>query len=113
MNANAARPWKAAAGGIVIMVRAMPKAARDAIEGIERRADGSMVLKARVRAAPADGEANDALLRLIARAATIPPSAVSLVRGGTGRLKSCRLDGDPARIAAALEAALSKGKQER
>ena len=110
---NAARPWKAAAGGIVIMVRATPKAARDAIEGIERLADGSTVLKARVRAAPADGEANDALRRLIARAATIPPSAVSLVHGGTGRLKSFRLNGDPARIAAALEAAVSEGKQER
>ena len=73
MNANALRPWKAAAGGIDILVRATPKATRDAIEGIERLADGSTVLKARVRAAPADGEANDALLRLIARAATVPP----------------------------------------
>ena len=95
------------------MVRATPKAARDAVEGIERLADGTTVLKARVRAAPADGEANDALRRLIARAATIPPSAVSQVRGGGSRLKSFRLDGDPARIAAALEAALSQGKKER
>ena len=95
------------------MVRATPKAARDAIEGIERLADGTSVLKARVRAAPADGEANDALLRLIARAATILPSAVSLVRGGTGRLKNFRLNGDPTRIAAALEAAVSERKQER
>ncbi|HEY8268348.1 MAG TPA: DUF167 family protein [Xanthobacteraceae bacterium] len=95
------------------MVRATPKAARDAVEGIERLADGTTVLKARVRAAPADGEANDALRRLIARAALVPPSAVSLVRGATGRLKSFRLDGDPTRIAAALEAALSEGKKER
>jgi len=111
--ANAARPWKAVVGGIVIMVRATPKAARDAIEGIERLADGNTVLKARVRAAPADGEANDALRRLIARVAAVPPSAVSLVRGGAGRLKRFRLDGDPARIAAALEAAVSEGKKER
>jgi uncharacterized protein YggU (UPF0235/DUF167 family) len=108
---NATRPWKTVAGGIVIMVRATPKAARDAIEGIERLADGKTVLKARVRAAPADGEANDALRRLIARAAAVPPSAVSLVRGGSGRLKSFRLHGDPARIAAALEVAVSEGKE--
>ena len=95
-------------GGITVAVRATPKAARDAIEGIARLADGSAVLKARVRAAPADGEANDALLRLIARAAAVPPSAVSLVRGGAGRLKNFRLNGDPARITAALEAALSE-----
>jgi uncharacterized protein YggU (UPF0235/DUF167 family) len=108
---NATRPWKTVAGGIVIMVRATPKAARDAIEGIERLADGKTVLKARVRAAPADGEANDALRRLIARAAAVPPSAVSLVRGGSDRLKSFRLHGDPARIAAALEVAVSEGKE--
>lgn len=42
------------------MVRATLKATRDALEGIERLADGSAVLKARVCAAPADGEANDA-----------------------------------------------------
>ena len=86
---------------------------RDAIEGIERLADGSTVLKARVRAAPADGEANEALRQLIARTAMIPPSAVSLVRGGAGRLKSFRLSGDPAMIAMALEAAVSEGKKER
>lgn len=113
MIANAVRPWKAVAGGIVIMVRATPKAARDAIEGIERLADGSTALKARVRAAPADGEANDALVRLIARTVAVPPSAVSLVRGGSGRLKSFRLNGDPARIAMALEAAVSEGKKQR
>ena len=95
------------------MVRATPKAARDAIEDIERLPDGNAVLKAHARAAPADGEANDALRRLIARAAAVPPSAVSLVRGGAGRLKSFRLDGDPARIAAALEAAVNEGKQQR
>lgn len=101
------------AGGIVIMVRATPKAARDAIEGIERLADGSTVLKARVRAAPADGEANDALRRLIARTAAVPPSAVLLVRGGTGRLKSFRLNGDPARLAATIEAAVREGEKQR
>ena len=95
------------------MVRATPSAARDAIEGIERLADGSSALKARVRAVPADGEANDALVRLIARTVAVPSSAVSLVRGGSGRLKSFRLNGDPARIAVALEAAVSEGKKER
>ena len=78
------------------MVRATPRAARDAIAGVERLADGSVVLKARVRAAPQDGEANAALARLIAKAALVPPSAASLVRGGAGRLKIFRLEGDPA-----------------
>ena len=50
------------------MVRLTPKGGRDAIDGIERLADGSVVLKARVRAAPSEGEANAALMRLIAKA---------------------------------------------
>jgi uncharacterized protein YggU (UPF0235/DUF167 family) len=106
-----ARPWKAIAGGLLVMVRATPKAGRDAIAGVERLADGGVALKARVRAAPADGEANAALARLIARAASVPPSAASLVRGGAGRLKTLRLDGDPAAMAAALEAAVHEGKR--
>jgi uncharacterized protein YggU (UPF0235/DUF167 family) len=93
------------------MVRATPRAGRDAIAGVDRLADGSVVLKARVRAAPEDGEANAALARLIARAASVPPSAASLVRGGTARLKMFRLAGDPAALAAALEAAVREGKR--
>jgi len=93
------------------MVRATPKAGRDAIAGVARLADGSVVLRARVRAAPEDGEANAALARLIARAASVPPSAASLVRGGSGRLKTFRLAGDSAALAAALEAALQEGKR--
>jgi uncharacterized protein YggU (UPF0235/DUF167 family) len=93
------------------MVRATPKAGRDAIAGVERLTDGGVALKARVRAAPHDGEANAALTRLLAGAAGVPPSAASLVRGGAGRLKTFRLAGDPATMAAALEAAVQQGKR--
>ncbi len=50
-------PWIVAADGVVVDVRLTPRGGRDAIEGIERRADGRAMLKARVRVAPADGEA--------------------------------------------------------
>ena len=61
-----ARPWSALAGGIALTVRLTPKGGRDAIDGIKVLGDGRPVLKARVRAAPSEGEANDALCRLIA-----------------------------------------------
>jgi uncharacterized protein YggU (UPF0235/DUF167 family) len=61
-----ARPWIAAPGGVLVAVRITPKAGRDAIEGIETLADGRAVLRARVRAAPTEGEANKALVRLFA-----------------------------------------------
>ena len=47
-------------------VRLTPRGGRDAIEGTERRADGRAVLKVRVRAAASEGEANAALMRLMA-----------------------------------------------
>lgn len=84
-------------------MRATPKGGRDAIDGIGRLADGSMVLKARVRVAPEGGAANGVLIRLIAAAAGVAPSAVALIRGQTGRNKVFRLTGDAARLAAALE----------
>jgi len=88
-------------------VRLTPKGGRDAIEGIDRLADESTVLKARVRAAPADGDANDALIRLIAAKFGVARSTVSLVRGAAARIKVLRLAGDPETLAAACERMLA------
>ncbi len=106
MVENANPPWKTSPDGLIVAVRATPKGGRDAIEGVATLADGRSVLKVRVRAAPAEGEANEALCRLLARTAGIAPTAVSLMRGGTGRIKTFRLAGDPSRLAVVLEAAI-------
>ncbi len=95
-------------GGLLLSVRATPKGGRDAIDGVERLADGRAVLKARVRAAPADGEANAALCRVIAEAAGVAPSTVLLARGEAARIKTFRLAGDPRVLAAAFERTLAK-----
>ena len=91
------------AGGIALSVRLTPKGGRDAIDGIEILADGRPVLKARVRAAPSEGEANDALCRLIAKAAGVPPRDVALVAGATARIKRLAIAGDGPTLIAALE----------
>lgn len=106
------RPWKTLPDGLLVAVRATPKGGRDAIEGVATLADGRRVLKLRVRAVPAGGEANDALRRLLADTAGIAPSAASLVQGGTGRLKTFRLSGDPSRLAAVLDAVIARLKPE-
>jgi len=41
--------WSPSAGGVTIAVRLTPKGGRDAIDGVETLADGSTVLKVRVR----------------------------------------------------------------
>src|SRR3972149_2791447 len=96
-------PWQIVAGGIALAVRLTPKGGRDAIDGIDVLADGRAVLKARVRVAPSEGEANDALCRLIAKAMGVPPRDVALVAGATGRIKRLAITGDGPSLIAALE----------
>ena len=103
------RPWIATAAGVTVAVRLTPKGGRDAIEGIEQRSDGQCVLKARVRAAPTEGEANAALIKLTAHALGIPPRSISLVAGATSRIKRVTIAGDGPTLAAALEKLLRVG----
>jgi uncharacterized protein len=98
------RPWAQLADGIVLNVRVTPRNVRDAIEGVEYRPDGQAVLKARVRAAPFEGKANDALRRLIASELGIAPRQVEIAAGATARLKRLRIVGD----AGLLDAILGK-----
>jgi hypothetical protein len=88
---------------VIVTVRLTPKGGRDAIEGVATLADGRMVLKARVRAAASEGEANAALIALLARAVDVAPRAVTLIAGATGRLKRLKIAGTTAALATALE----------
>jgi uncharacterized protein len=108
----AARPWKLLPGALSVSVRATPKGGRDAIDGIVELGDGQSALKMRVRAAPTDGEANDALIRVLAKAVGVAPRAVSLLQGAAARNKTFRIEGDPARLAAALEGAIGEQGKE-
>jgi hypothetical protein len=51
------------------------------------------VLKARVAAPPVEGEANAALVRLVAKALGLPRSAVRIASGETARVKVLEIDG--------------------
>lgn len=85
-------------------MRLTPKAALDRIDGIEIAADGRSHLKARVRAVPENGAANQALERMMAKALGVPVSAVSVVAGGTSRLKTLRVVGEPRTLTKSVEA---------
>ena len=99
----AANPWSLTPDGAVVGVRLTPKGGRDAVDGVEVLADGRAVLTVRVRAAPADGEANDALIRLIAKAVGVPPRDVTLIAGASARLKRLGISGHGPTVIAALE----------
>jgi uncharacterized protein len=57
----------------------------------------------RVTAPPVDGKANDALCRLVAKAAGVAPSRVRVIRGQTARDKVLAVEGvEPVALRAAL-----------
>ncbi len=95
--------YRLRADGADLFVRLTPKASRDALEGVETTADGAAHVKARVRAVPEKGAANKALERLVARALGVPSSCVAVVAGGTSRLKTVRISGEPAALAGLLD----------
>src|SRR5712692_4181366 len=97
-------PWRSEAGALVLSVRLTPMSGRDAIDGIAQLADGRRVLKVRVRAPAHEGEANAALITLIAKRLGIAPRDVELAAGLSARVKRVKITGS----AAALTAALTK-----
>ena len=72
----------------MLQVRVTPRASQDKIVGWE-----GDVLRVRVTAPPVEGRANDALLRLLARALDVPTSRLRLVRGQTQRNKVVAAEG--------------------
>jgi uncharacterized protein (TIGR00251 family) len=95
-------PWTATPDGVIVDVRLTPRGGRDAIEGIERRTEARAVLKARVSAAPFEGEANAALCRLLAGAIGVARRDVTIAAGATSRIKRVRIAGQAAALIAAL-----------
>ncbi|MBR1088730.1 DUF167 domain-containing protein [Bradyrhizobium manausense] len=95
-------PWRNSSTGVSIALRVTPRGGRDGIDGIEQLSDGRSVLKVRVRAIADGGEANRAVLALLAKSLGVPKASVSLLSGATSRLKQVAVDGDPAGLSRAL-----------
>ncbi|HEV7636707.1 MAG TPA: DUF167 domain-containing protein [Bradyrhizobium sp.] len=95
-------PWRYSAQGISVTLRVTPRGGRDDIDGLERLADGRVVVKVRVRAIADGGEANRAVTELLAKALGVPKARVRIQSGTTSRLKQIAIDGDPAKLGDAL-----------
>ncbi|MBS0361476.1 MAG: DUF167 domain-containing protein [Proteobacteria bacterium] len=76
-----------------LAVRVTPRGGRDAVEGWMVDAAGRALLKLRVAAAAADGQANAAVLALLAKALGAPKSSLTLVSGQTARVKLIEIEG--------------------
>jgi uncharacterized protein (TIGR00251 family) len=74
--------------GVVITVRAMPRAGRSRIDGMR---DGALLV--RLAAAPVDGEANAELIVVLARALGVPRSRLTVIAGERSRDKRVLVSG--------------------
>lgn len=99
--------FRARADGVDLFVRLTPRSSTDAIEGIGVSTDSSSHIKARVRAVPENGAANAALEKLVATWLGLPKRDVSVVAGGTSRLKTIRVSGETGTLVARIEQAAS------
>ncbi len=85
-------------------VHVRPGAKRSAADGVH---DGLVAI--RVSAPPADGQANDAVCRLVATMFEMRVSAVEITRGLSSRRKHIRIAGDAVRLAAVHRRLLDHG----
>jgi uncharacterized protein (TIGR00251 family) len=82
-----------------ISVRVTPRASADRVEGF----DAGGALRVRVTAPPVDGQANEAVVRLVAAALGVPSRDVAVVAGAGSRLKIVEVAGvDDAALRARL-----------
>jgi hypothetical protein len=71
----------------ILPIRVTPRSARPGIGGWREAADGRHELEVKVAEAPADGAANEALVRLLAKALGISRSDLTIVSGESSRHK--------------------------
>ncbi len=95
--------------GVEVRVRLSPRSSRVRIDGFY----GDR-LKVRLTDPPVGGAANKALIRLLAKAAGVPPSRGRIVLGATDRSKTVLLEcDDPRRAAEALRRAVTAALSRR
>ena len=100
-------PWRYSPASVSVSLWVTPRGGRDDIDGIEVLANGRSVLKVRVRASAEGGEANRAVMGLLAKALDLPKGRVRLLSGATSRMKQVAIDGDPTRIGESLRVLIS------
>ncbi len=98
-------PWRSGSGCVIVRVRLTPKSSIEGVGGVEPTAEG-VAFCARVRAVPAEGAANAALERLVARWLDVPKSTVRVTQGAKSRVKSLTISGETGCLEARLRAKL-------
>ncbi|MBX9925184.1 MAG: DUF167 domain-containing protein [Hyphomicrobiaceae bacterium] len=91
--AEAGRVWRETSDGLIVRIRATPRAERDAVGQIIETADGPAIA-VRVRTVAQDGRANAACEATVAEWLGLAKSCVALTSGGKSRIKSLLVMGN-------------------
>ena len=78
---------------MLIAVRVTPRGGRDGVDGWIRDDAGRLLLKVRVAAPAAEGQANASVIAVLAKALGRPKSAFTLLSGQTARVKRIEVEG--------------------
>lgn len=97
-------PFQLIDGGLDVRLRVTPKASRDAIGDLVADGQGNGAIKIAVTAVPEKGNANAAVIKLLAKAWRLRKSDMEIVQGATDRNKVLRITGDGREILAKLRA---------
>jgi hypothetical protein len=71
-----------------VSVRVVPRSSKEGVAGYE-----GGVVRIRLNAPPVEGQANEALVRFLAKALGVPKGRITLVAGERGRSKIVRVAG--------------------
>ena len=75
-------------GAVTVDIAVKPRSSREGLGPVQ----GDRLVVA-VNAPPVDGKANEAVIRVLASTFGVPRSAITIVRGETGRKKTVRIAG--------------------
>ena len=73
-------------GALILHVRVQPRSSKCAIVGVEDE-----TLKVKLTAPPAEGEANEQLIKLLSKELGVPKSNIQIIRGETSRNKTLEI----------------------
>ncbi|MFL6760215.1 DUF167 domain-containing protein [Sphingomonas sp.] len=86
----------------ILPIRVTSRSAKPGVGGWRVGADGRDQLEVRVAEAPADGAANEAVVKLLAKALRVSRSELSIISGPTSRHKRVAIPFDVAEARARL-----------
>jgi uncharacterized protein (TIGR00251 family) len=81
--------------GVRLTIKVTPKASSNRIGIAMRETDGAYVLKVYVTTVPEDGQANEAVLKVLAKSWGLSKSTLEIISGHKDRKKVIHIQGNP------------------